>query len=88
MHQLTLRLLPEPLGRKLRALAHEKGLSLNKTVISLLKQAVGLDQKPLVKKYRDVASVFGRGWTDEEFKEFEKNTEFFEQKDMELLPRH
>ena len=54
---------------------------MNKTVIRLLKQAVGLD-RPEPKK-RDLSAIAGT-WSAQESDEFDENTRIFEQIDQEL----
>jgi len=81
MKQLTLRKIPEPVERALRALARETGMSLNKTAISVLRRGLGLEPSP--KQKRDLSGIAGT-WTEEEAKEFERNLEIFEQIDEEV----
>ena len=82
MKQLTLRQIPSLIEKRLRKLAQERGQSINKTVIYLLKQALGLEKTG--KKYRDL-SKFTRNWSKEEVDTFIKNTEVFEQIDEEVF---
>ncbi len=85
MNQLTLRQIPSSVENKLRKKAHETGLSLNKTVISLLEKALGINSANTFKrtKKRNVAVALD-SWSREEFEEFEKNTQFFNQIDEEM----
>ena len=45
MRQLTVRGVPEPLGRRLKELSAAEGKSLNAKVIELLSEAVGLNER-------------------------------------------
>lgn len=81
MKQLTLRQIPPIIEEKLRKLAQERGQSINKTVIYLLKKALGLEKAG--RKYRDVSELSGN-WSKEEAEAFMKNTEVFEQIDEEV----
>ena len=84
MRQITLRDVPQELDQRLRYLAQARNKSLNKTVIQVLMESLhlgdGSDRK------RDVADLAGT-WSDEDAKEFEANTQVFEQLDDELWKR-
>ena len=82
MKQLTLRQIPSIIEKRLRKLAQERGQSINKTVIYLLKKALGLEKTG--KKYRDLSKLSGN-WSKEEADAFIKNTEVFEQIDEEIV---
>ena len=86
MNQLTLRQIPEPLASTLRQKAVESGTSQNKTIISVLKKALNLDQVSTGSHTprRDLNSVFSRPWTKKESAEFKKNTAPFERIDTEM----
>ena len=81
MKQLTLRQIPPIVEEKIRELAQQQGQSLNKTVIYLLKKALGLEKTK--EKYRDVRSISGT-WSEEDAKNFLKHCEIFEQIDEEM----
>ena len=55
MRQITVRGIPEDLQREIQSRARANGESLNKSVIRLLKQAVGLDRPE--KKKRDLSAL-------------------------------
>ena len=81
MRQITVRGIPEDLEREIEARARAHGESLNKSVIRLLKQAVGLERPD--RKKRDLSAVAGK-WGSREASEFERNAGIFETIDEEL----
>jgi len=81
MRQMTVRAIPDALQYEIESRASQAGESMNKTVIRLLKQAVGLD-RPEPKK-RDLSAIAGT-WSAQESDEFDENTRIFEQIDQEL----
>ena len=79
MNQLTLRQIPEEVDRELRQQASRNGISLNQTVIVVLRQGLGL--APPAKRRRNLSLG---SWTAEEADEFDRNTQIFRQIDDEL----
>ena len=76
--------IPLPVEQRLRRLARDSHQSLNKTALELLSRAVGVgSETKKSRKHRDVESVM-RPWTDEEYREFQRNTKVFEQIDEEM----
>ena len=72
MKPITLRNLPPPLARIIQKKAHENGTSLNKTVIALLEEALGIGAKSRVTaRYNDLDHLAGR-WSKEEASAFQK----------------
>ena len=73
MKAITLRKLPPELVKTIRQKAEEKGMSINKAVISLLEEGTGLRDKKKGNKpiYHDLDALAG-SWTKEEALEFEK----------------
>jgi plasmid stability protein len=79
VRNLTIRNVPDELAE---ALEREKGRrsgSLNQTVIELLSQGLGVDTP----RSNGLARLAGT-WTEEEYREFEKNVAPFEEIDPEL----
>jgi DNA polymerase III delta subunit len=70
MKAITLRNIPPELARIIRRKAAEKGMSFNKTIISLLMESLGIKER---KKslYHDLDALAG-SWVKEEAREFEK----------------
>lgn len=72
MKAITLRNLPPELARIIRRKAHQKGTSLNKVVITLLEEGVGMrGTKKDTPQYHDLDGLAG-SWTKEEASAFEK----------------
>ncbi len=73
MKAITLRNLPPELAKIVRKKAEQKGMSINKAVISLLEESTGTSRKKREKKvlYHDLDTLAGL-WTKEEALEFEK----------------
>ncbi|MCL4513709.1 MAG: hypothetical protein M1421_06840 [Candidatus Eremiobacteraeota bacterium] len=71
MKLITLRGIPDDLADFIETEAAEKGLSLNKTVIHLLKKCIGYGEKRGGKLYHDLDSLSG-SWDRHEFEAFTK----------------
>ena len=56
MKQLTLRKIPARVEKQLRVHARRNGLSLNKTAVSLLSRALGVEEPGRSKHKRDLSS--------------------------------
>ena len=80
MRHLTIRHVPADLARALDEEKRRRGNSLNRTVLELLAQALGLSTGRRTNGLRDLA---GR-WTNEELAEFERAVALTEQIDKEL----
>lgn len=81
MSQITLRKIPDVLDKQLRSLAGKNKTSLNKVILSLLLKNLGLSDNS--NKKRDLTDLCGT-WTSNQYKEFQKNTEQFNQIDPEI----
>jgi hypothetical protein len=79
MRHLSIRHVPPELARALDDEKRRRGTSLNRTVLDLLAQALGLGATRTNGLER-----FAGTWTQEEFEEFERAIEFTEQIDEEL----
>ncbi|MGH8245037.1 MAG: FitA-like ribbon-helix-helix domain-containing protein [Gammaproteobacteria bacterium] len=71
MTQLTIRDVDPMLHGELKREAARQGTSLNRVVLSLLREAVGLTQDRQPRTYDDLDHLIGI-WTDEEAAEFEE----------------
>lgn len=85
MNQLTIRGFDKDLERKLRQVAREQRLSLNKAALFLLRKGAGLSGPG---KTKDVVGesldhLIGK-WSEEEEKEFLRAVEAFEQIDESI----
>ncbi len=80
LKNMTVRNIPPELAKALDKERRRRGDSLNKTVLELLRQGLGVG--PGVRS-NGLASLAGT-WSEDEFREFEEATAFFEQVDEEL----
>jgi hypothetical protein len=83
MNQMTLRHIPAPVEKRLRLHARQAGQSLNKAAVQLLARALGLEQPVHSRRRRDLSRVAGT-MSEEQVREFEKNTQAFESIDREM----
>lgn len=81
MRHLTIRRVPSELANALEAEKRRRGASLNRTVLDLLAQALGVEHAG---RRSNGLARFSGTWTQQEFEEFEKAIEFTEQIDEEL----
>ncbi|MGH3137667.1 MAG: hypothetical protein ACRDPV_14375 [Gaiellaceae bacterium] len=80
MRHLTIRQVPPDLAGALDVERRRRGTSLNRTVLDLLAQALGLGSTTKT----NGLEAFAGTWTQEEFDEFEAAVQFTEQIDEEL----
>ena len=69
MKSITIRGLEDSLGDKIERLAREKGWSLNKTIIDLLKIALGMDNSKQTDHLEDFLEFLGV-WNQEDVRSF------------------
>jgi hypothetical protein len=81
MRHLTIRQVPPELAKALEEEKRRRGSSLNRTVLDLLSQALGIGASG--RRTNGLGELAG-SWTQEEFEEFEQAIEFTEQIDEEL----
>ncbi|MEI6148065.1 MAG: Arc family DNA-binding protein [bacterium] len=82
--QMTLRHIPDEVGKSLRMRAKKAGRSMNRAAIELLEEALGIRAQNA--KKRDLSRFAGQ-WDTEECRTFERNTRVFEQIDSEVWPK-
>lgn len=82
MNTITIRGITPDMDREIKKRAKEGHLSINEWLLRLLKQAVGLDKKPLFSEYNDLDGLAG-GWSEQEAKELMQRLECFEQIDRD-----
>jgi hypothetical protein len=82
--QMTLRHVPDEVGKGLRVRARKAGRSLNRAAIELLEQALGI--RAMDAKKRDLSPFAGQ-WDREERRTFERNMRVFERIDAEVWPK-
>jgi hypothetical protein len=85
MKQITIRSIPDEVKKTVQKEAAEKGVSLNKAIISLLELAVGTKVPGKKKRvlYNDLDHLAGL-WSREEAAEFDKNLTAQRKVDTEL----
>jgi hypothetical protein len=83
MKSLSLRGIDEDLSQNLKKLSQKEGISLNKTVLKLLENSVGIKRKRRLNIYRDLDDLAGT-WSNREEKEFMDKIHFFEMVDKDL----
>ena len=87
MKQTTLRGIDPPLARRLRDEARRQGLSLNRTILRLLRQAMGLakpnEPSPGRQRFADLDHLIGT-WSKEEADEFDRTLQRLRQIDKEM----
>jgi len=70
MNSITLRDIPGEVQRAVKERAAQKNLSLNRAVISLLQDALGIGKKPGKKEYHDLDHLCGR-WSRRQAQQFD-----------------
>lgn len=83
MKSLSLRGIDEDLSVHLKKLSQKEGTSLNKTVLRLLEDSVGVRRKRRFNIYHDLDDLAGT-WSNSEEKEFKDKIQFFEMTDKDL----
>lgn len=83
MKTITIRGIDPDLDKTIKANAFREKLSVNLWVVKTLKQATGLDKKPIFRKYDDLDSLAG-GWNRKETETFLKDIKMFEEIDDEV----
>ncbi|HBC89362.1 MAG TPA: antitoxin [Lentisphaeria bacterium] len=83
MKTITIRGIEPDLDKTIKTRASMENLSVNLWVIKTLKQASGIDKKPIFRKYDDLDRLAG-GWDRKETESFLKNIKIFEEIDEEV----
>ncbi|OFW58616.1 MAG: hypothetical protein A2W01_02470 [Candidatus Solincola sediminis] len=84
MKQFTLRGLPKEIEKRIMKESKEKGISVNRAIVSLLeKQATTGKGRSNKNVYHDLDQLFGI-WNKQEFEQFEKHLEAQREVDEEL----
>ncbi len=71
MKTITLRDFPPEVAREIETRAKRQSTSMNRTVMGLLREAVGLTDSPRGKLYHDMDTLIGR-WSKAEADAFDK----------------
>jgi len=83
MKSITIRGIDEILQKELEKIAASEQKSLNKTILLLLKKALGIDKEKIFKTYNDLEHLAGT-WTKEDEEEFDKATKQFNKIDKSI----
>jgi hypothetical protein len=83
MKTLTIRGIDPELDRAIKSRASQNNLSANQWILQSLKKFTGTGKEPVFKKHHDLDALAG-GWSREEAKAFQKNTEIFERIDEDV----
>lgn len=83
MKNLSLRGIDKDLSDHLKRLSQKEGTSLNKTVLRLLEDSVGIRRKKHLNIYHDLDDLAGT-WNSREEKEFKDKIQPFEKVDEDL----
>lgn len=80
MKTVTIRGIDAEMDQMIKSKAEQSNLSVNQWLLQALKKITGTGKEPAFKKYHDLDSLAG-GWSKEETKTFNKNTQIFERID-------
>ncbi len=83
MKTVTIRGIDTELDRVIKSRAKQDNLSVNQWILQTLKKVTGMGKEPVFRKYHDLDALAG-GWSKEEVKSFQKNTQIFEKIDEDL----
>lgn len=83
MKTITIRGIDPGLDRVIKSRAKQNSLSVNQWILQALKKVTGMGKEPVFKKYSDLDAMAG-GWSKEEAKAFQKNTQIFERIDEDV----
>jgi hypothetical protein len=80
---ITIRGIEPGLDRVIKSRAKQNNLSVNQWILQALTKISGMEKEPVFKKHHDLDALAG-GWSREEVKSFQKNTQIFERIDEDL----
>ncbi len=83
MKTLSLRGIDEEIEKALKKEAQRAKTSINKTILNLIKESIGLGKKKRNRVYKDLDELAGT-WTEEDEQIFKENTQFFDKIDKEI----
>ena len=83
MKTITIRGIEPELDRVIKSRAKQNNLSVNQWLLETLKKVTGISKEPVFKKHTDLDALAG-GWSKEEAKAFQKNTQIFERIDEDV----
>ena len=80
---ITIRGIDPGLDRVIKGQAKQNSLSVNQWVLQALRKVTGMGKEPVFKKHHDLDALAG-GWSKEEAKAFQRNTQIFERIDEDV----
>lgn len=80
MKTMTIRNVPSEVAQALDAERLRRGLSLNRTVLALIAESLGVSGKPRSNGLKDLSG----DWTEDEYRQFEAATASFSEIDDDL----
>ncbi len=83
MKTLSLRGIDDEMSEALKREAKRTNMSINTTVLNLIRESIGLKKKKWTRVYTDLDELAGT-WSEKDGKEFRENTSIFERIDEEL----
>lgn len=83
MGTMTIRGLDERTAKALKAKAKQEGISLNATLLKILKEQLGLTRRPKSMVYTDLDHLAGT-WDEKDYRDFNKRIEDFERIDEKM----
>jgi len=83
MKILSLRGIDEEMEKALREEAKRAKTSINKTIINLIRESIGLTKKKRTRVYHDLDELAGT-WSEKDEQEFKKKTQVFNRIDKEI----
>ncbi len=83
MKTLTIRGIDDELSQKIKKAAEQEHRSMNQWIVEKLKQFVGMAEGEEFKEYHDLDYLAGT-WSEDEAREFDENTVFFEKVDADM----
>lgn len=83
MNTMIIRGIDDELKRKIKQRSKEKGLSINKILINIIKKSFNLEKQASFPEYHDLDHLAGK-WSKKDHRDFNKYIEDFEKIDREL----
>jgi len=83
MKTITIRGIDPGLDRVIKFRAKQNNLSVNQWILQALKKITGMGKEPVFKKHYDLDALAG-GWSREEARTFQRNTQIFEKIDEDV----
>ena len=83
MKTITIRGIDPGLDRVIKSRAKQNNTSVNQWILQTLKKVTGLGKEAVFRKYNDLDALAG-GWSKDEAKAFQKNTQIFERIDEDI----